>query len=98
MVLTELKVNILYSRESTKTVGRVCSECGQILQRAVKVDIMRLTSAKLNCHWEDCDTVAQEAFKNVSISPPLQVAEFTANHLLQDSLICVCVAFAIRTV
>ncbi|KAL5508353.1 hypothetical protein ACEPAH_5972 [Sanghuangporus vaninii] len=35
--------------------------------------------ANLICHWEDCDTVAQEMFSN-------------------DSLICVCVAFAIRTV
>ncbi|KAF9076359.1 hypothetical protein BDP27DRAFT_1313202 [Rhodocollybia butyracea] len=34
--------------------------------------------ADMVCHWEDCDTVAQEMFAN-------------------DSLICICIALAIRT-
>ena len=42
------------------------------------------------CHWEDTDVAVQEMFSNVR--PPAGFAD------TQESLIFVCVAFAVRVV
>lgn len=54
--------------------------------------------ADMASHWEDCDTVAQEMWANVGRgSHVVQRWNRCADTLgvLQDSLICICLAFAI---
>jgi hypothetical protein len=57
-----------------------------------------LTSrADLSCHWEDTDVAIQEMFSNVSY--PLRPPSVEGNRLRrQDSIILVCLAFAVRVI
>ena len=50
------------------------------------------------CHWEDSDVVTQEIFTNVcNRHDPPTSPQFDSLLNSQDSLICICVAFAVRT-
>jgi len=46
----------------------------------------------MTCHWEDTDTAIQEMWSNVSYP----IRHFGTRADLKDSIICVCVAFAVR--
>jgi hypothetical protein len=49
------------------------------------------------CHWEDCDVVVQEMYSNASV-PQMSLSNMPEiRDALQDSLICICIAFAIHT-
>ena len=55
--------------------------------------------ADMVCHWEDSDVVIQEIFSNVrclrliALTPHSNDTDITK----QDSLMCICIVFAIRT-
>jgi len=48
--------------------------------------------ADMTCHWEDSDTAIQEMWSNVSYP----IRHFGTRADLKDSIIFVCVAFAVR--
>jgi hypothetical protein len=68
--------------------SRMYSGCMLTVSSVCRADVV--------CHWEDTDAVAQEMFATVRVS--LCVVLLSNGHPAQDSIICICVAFAVRTV
>jgi hypothetical protein len=59
------------------------------------VDLQRSFRATTALHWEDSDTVTQEVFSNVRCFPHNDADD--ADLFVQESLTCICIAFAVQT-
>jgi hypothetical protein len=61
--------------------------------------ILSFCRANVALHWEEEDALAKETFTNVSeLSLYLSQNMLTNSAYYQDTLICICIAFAVRTV
>lgn len=71
----------------------LAKEAGQCFHTSSCLRLTWLCRADLACHWEDTDTVAQAVFDNVRVAA--SVLSYLS--IPQDTLICFCIAFAVRT-
>ena len=75
-------------------------EAGMTIDTAIRPCIdndLQHLRADLALHWEDSDTVAKEIFSNVCCCLTIMGTMLSLIFFPQDSLICICIAFAVQT-